>query len=243
MIKFLFIFLFSPFFVYANCIDIDYSIADKVMENSLYNLQGNNKKVKYNINKMNDNFYKSYYYGYSYLVGNNVLVDYEKAEILLIESAKYCFSPAHYSLGFLYLEKNEVEKAKKWFLSAKNLGDSLGAYQLALIYRDQNNSNKMLENLEFSVENDFLPSITELGVQYYDGKIIRKDNNKAFHYFQLAANMNDSLAQNNLAWMYEHGEGVEKNMVKAKYWYKLSLSNGFLLAKENLERLDVLNQN
>lgn len=50
--------------------------------------------------------------------------------------------------------------------------------------------------------------------------------------------MNDSLAQNNLGWMYEHGEGTDKNLERAKYWYKISSENGFELASENLMRFN-----
>jgi len=134
----------------------------------------------------------------------------------LKKSAKYCFSPAHYSLGYLYHIAGELEDSKKWFLSAQNLGDSLAAYQLGLIYKKENNTEKMLESLELSARNDFTPSITELGVQFYDGDLVKRDFIKAFKYFEKAAFKNDSLAQNNLGWMYEKGEGgMHKNKEKS----------------------------
>lgn len=208
------------------------------MENSLYSLQGNFKKIDENINNMENNFYKNYFLGYSYLIGKNEIENIEKAEYYLKEASKYCFSPAHYSLGYLNLKTNKVDEAKKWFFSARDLGDNLAAHQLALIYKKESNSKKMLENLNFSEGNGFVPSITELGVQYYDGVLVAKNLKKAFKYFEKAALKNDALAQNNLAWMYENGEGTIKDIEKAKYWYKISLNNGFSLAAKNLNRLN-----
>lgn len=92
------------------------------------------------------------------------------------------------------------------------MGDNLASHQLALIYKDEGNKSKMMEYLLYAEKNDFLPSITELGVQFYDGILISKDLDKAFFYFEKAAMKNDSLAQNNIGWMYEHGEGTSKNL-------------------------------
>ncbi|MCH4243162.1 tetratricopeptide repeat protein [Acinetobacter gerneri] len=96
----------------------------------------------------------------------------------------------------------------------------------------------MLENLSFSENNDFTPSITEFGVQYYDGVLLNRDFNKAFIYFERAALRNDPLAQNNLGWMYEHGEGTEKDINKAKYWYQLAAAQGHIKAINNLKLLN-----
>lgn len=77
-----------------------------------------------------------------------------------------------------------------------------------------------------------------MGVQYYDGKIINKDLIKAFKYFEKAALRNDPLAQNNVGWMYENGEGgVNVNKEKALYWYRKAYDNGFSGAYENYSRL------
>lgn len=45
----------------------------------------------------------------------------------------------------------------------------------------------MMENLLFADSNSFTPSITELGVIYYDGTLVKKDLQKAFDYFERAA--------------------------------------------------------
>ncbi|QIZ60935.1 sel1 repeat family protein [Acinetobacter indicus] len=231
-------FLFFGGSIFAGCIKIDNKIASEVFVLSLYNLQGNQKEVTRKISEMNANYYKNYYYGYSYLIGKNNLRNYELAENYLLKSAEYCFSPAYYSLGYLYYKNGNIEKAKEMYKKAKKMGDNLASHQLALIYKDEGNKSKMMEYLLYAEKNDFLPSITELGVQFYDGILISKDLDKAFFYFEKAAMKNDSLAQNNIGWMYEHGEGTSKNLEKALYWYKMAYENGFYLGEENLKRLE-----
>ncbi|MFW2172085.1 tetratricopeptide repeat protein [Acinetobacter guillouiae] len=229
--------------LYAKCIKVDDLNEKKIIIMSLYSLQGNQNKIDEDIQKMKDGYYVDYYYGYSYLIGKDRLKNYELAEFYLNKSANYCFSPAHYSLGYLYYLQGDLISAKKWFISAKELGDNLAAHLLGTIYKNEKETEKMMENLLFAESNGFTPSITELGVIYYDGTLVEKDLQKAFEYFKRSALKNDPLAQNNLGWMYEHGEGTERNIEKAEYWYRIASENGFELATKNLNKLNNTSEN
>ncbi|WP_315077169.1 tetratricopeptide repeat protein [Acinetobacter guillouiae] len=229
--------------LYAKCIKVDDLNEKKIIIISLYSLQGNQNKIDEDIQKMKGGYYVDYYYGYSYLIGKDRLKNYELAEFYLNKSANYCFSPAHYSLGYLYYLQGDLISAKKWFISAKELGDNLAAHLLGTIYKNEKETEKMMENLLFAESNGFTPSITELGVIYYDGTLVEKDLQKAFDYFERAAKKNDPLAQNNLGWMYEHGEGTEINIEKAEYWYRIAFENGFELAAKNLNKLNNTSEN
>lgn len=63
---------------------------------------------------------------------------------------------------------------------------------------------------------------------------IKVDHKKAFHYYKLAAEKGLTLAQRNLAALYELGQGVEINYEKAKYWYKKAAKMGDEFSKERL---------
>lgn len=241
MNKFIFLFLLLVSgFTYSKCIPLTDNNEEykRLFKMSYMNLRGDNKGIAENLNH-GEGYYDNYAKGYMYLVGKNTLKDYTLAEKYLLKSAQYCFSPAHYSLGYLYYLQGNTEKAMKWFLSARELGDNLAAHQLAIMYKKENKPEEMLENLLFADSHDFTPSITELGVQYYDGSLLKKDLNKAFIFFERAALRNDPLAQNNVGWMYEHGEGTQKDIDKAKYWYQIALDNGYELANQNLKRVNV----
>ncbi len=106
------------------------------------------------------------------------------------------------------------------------------------MYKKEGNIEKTIKYFSFSEENEFLPSIVELGVLYYDDSFLKRNLSKAYSYFRKAAIRNDALAQNNLGWMYEHGEGTTKDVSKALYWYSKASQNGFELGLENMNRLE-----
>lgn len=65
-------------------------------------------------------------------------------------------------------------------------------------------------------------------ISYFDiGTIYRRNGEykKAFEYFQKSANQGHREAQFTIAYMYEQGEGVEKDYQKAFEWYKKLINN------------------
>jgi TPR repeat protein len=60
------------------------------------------------------------------------------------------------------------------------------------------------------------------------GKIAYKQKHypEALAHFQKAAKLGNVNAQLNIAAMYERGRGVERDMDKAAYWYRLAAANG-----------------
>ena len=59
--------------------------------------------------------------------------------------------------------------------------------------------------------------------------------------YKTAAKEENSNAQKSLAYLYEQGEGTEKNIVNAIYWYKKAVENGYQEAEECLNNLLLLN--
>lgn len=108
--------------LYAKCIKVDDLNENKIIIMNLYSLQGNQNKIDEDIQKMKDGYYVDYYYGYSYLIGKDRLKNYELAEFYLNKSANYCFSPAHYSLGYLYYLQGDLISVKNGLFRRRNLG-------------------------------------------------------------------------------------------------------------------------
>src|ERR1043165_9060823 len=59
------------------------------------------------------------------------------------------------------------------------------------------------------------------------------NTNKAFYWYQKAAETGDVLAQYNLALLYKKGKGIENHLEKAFYWYQAA-GNGVVQAQYNL---------
>jgi len=72
---------------------------------------------------------------------------------------------------------------------------------------------------------------------YEKGEGTEKNLEKAFHWYQKAAENGHIKAQNNLALLYEKGEGTEKNLEEAFYWYQKAAENGDIKAQYNLAQL------
>src|SRR5262249_26239434 len=73
-----------------------------------------------------------------------------------------------------------------------------------------------------------------LGVQYENGRGVRKDLGKAAELYQKAADQGYPPAQYNLGLLYEHGEGVPKDLGKARELYQKAADQGYALAQCNL---------
>src|SRR3990170_3029559 len=75
--------------------------------------------------------------------------------------------------------------------------------------KDSNNNNNLLER----IAEDAKYSLANL-----HGKGIEKNLEKAFYWYQRAAENGNKFAMNGLAICYKNGEGTEKSLEKASYW-------------------------
>jgi len=73
-----------------------------------------------------------------------------------------------------------------------------------------------------------------LGMRYLLGRGVPKDDNKAFENFLIAANEDDALAQNQVAYMYAAGQGTTQNYEKAFEYYQKAANHGLASAQYNL---------
>ena len=73
-----------------------------------------------------------------------------------------------------------------------------------------------------------------LGVVYYEGTDIPKNDKQALHWFQQAADQGYSRAQYNLGIMYQNGDGTPINDKQAFYWFLKAARQGNALAQNKL---------
>ena len=57
-------------------------------------------------------------------------------------------------------------------------------------------------------------------------------------WFRLSSNQDYALGQFNLAWCYEYGHGVEKNIKRAVDLYRKAAADEVYIAQDKLQRLD-----
>ena len=72
---------------------------------------------------------------------------------------------------------------------------------------------------------------------YYMCRGVKKDYEKAVHWYTLAAEQGESWSQNDLGICYLKGQGVGQDYEKALEWLTKSAEQGYETAKFNLEAL------
>src|SRR5436190_535378 len=72
---------------------------------------------------------------------------------------------------------------------------------------------------------------------YNDDEGTEKNLEKAFHWFQKAAEKDHIKAQYKLALLYYNGEGTENNLEKAFYWFQKAAKKDHIKAQYNLALL------
>jgi TPR repeat protein len=86
-------------------------------------------------------------------------------------------------------------------LAKKNTEDAVAEHQLAL-------------------------SLFELGVCYMQGWGIAKNKKWGAYYYEIAADLGEPDAQNEIAHCYLNGKGVKKDKYKAAYFFQLASEQG-----------------
>jgi hypothetical protein len=73
-----------------------------------------------------------------------------------------------------------------------------------------------------------------LGVMYYLGQGVEKNDQDATKWFELAAGQGQALAEDILGETYDKGRGVPKDYSKAVNWYRLAAEQGDAIGQYNL---------
>ena len=146
-------------------------------------------------------------------------------------------------LGECYLHgdgvKQNFTKAKEIFTRLLEIGgtsqDRISAlwHLEALDYHDPVEALDFVMNKSSAAEGNAQGQY-DLGVHYYEGKIIPRDNKEAVKWFKLAAKQGHPNAQAMLGEMYLNGHGTRKSYKEALKWYHLASQIGEATSNHNL---------
>lgn len=113
--------------------------------------------------------------------------------------------------------------------------NAAGKHLLASMYYQgygvEKDINKALKLFEQAANENYRPSIANLGVMYAHGDGVKQDYKKAHSYYLKAAKLGDTQSAFNLGQFYRKGAGVEKNNEQAAHWYKIAAERGYLPAQ------------
>jgi hypothetical protein len=99
---------------------------------------------------------------------------------------------------------------------------------------EKGNYETALKVLRPLAENGDTRAQSTLGLLYYRGRAVQKDDAEALKWFRLAADRGDAIAEFNLGVMYAEGQGVPQDNDEAAKWYRLAADQGNPQAQYNL---------
>ncbi|CAG8766869.1 3174_t:CDS:1 [Dentiscutata erythropus] len=202
--------------------------------NDIFNWLSNQSKPKYSyilgllyysrIGDIGTKNAKGYYYYIRYFGTKSVKGDMYK---LFLNAANNGIIMANIFLGKCREEgrdvKKDVAKAKEFYITASNC--AAAEYALGNYYYKRLKYRKAFIWLKRSAENNNRKALYLLGIFYQKAFGTNFDNNKAFESFYRAAFMGLQNSQHELAKCYEYGEGTEKNLENAFFWYQAAMDN------------------
>ena len=113
---------------------------------------------------------------------------------------------------------------------ADNDNDVEAQFQLYSLYKDTSYEGYDVQAaggyLQRSANAGHVKAILYMGLEYWNGNLFPVDNEKAYHCFVRAKEMGDMTAKYCLAYCYEHGLGVDKDIHKAEELYIQAAEEG-----------------
>ncbi len=162
-----------------------------------------------------------YYLGVMYLNGLGLPYDATQGRIWLQRSANRGYDKAQFELGQLYIAGQQIEKnldqGIRWLLSAARQGHAGAQFSYGLLYQQ-----------------DKVPLSSNLMAVYQQTQSQEFNFQQAAKWYRTAADQNHGAAQNNLAWLYLIGKGVEQSDALAIKWYTDAANQGVIDAQYNL---------
>lgn len=161
-------------------------------------------------------------YGEYYYSNNNISLAF--GYFLLAAMKKN--AKAEYYMGRIYLEGEHMlpnkRKAFYWLKRSASQDYAEAYYALAEEYFLRNKPNYALvkKYARLAHQLHFYPATRLLGQLYLEGKGYKKNEEKAFSLFLLAARYNEPKALYYLGYCYKYGLGVSKDEIAMLYWYK-----------------------
>ncbi|EFC47957.1 TPR repeat protein [Naegleria gruberi] len=177
-----------------------------------------------------DNTEAQYSLGTIYMNGDGVEKDVKKGMALLEDSARLGNSDAQNTVGAIYLEGEDsieidLNKAKDFLIAAAEAEDTDALYNLGILAENEKRFEEAMQWYKKALDMGNTAAAYPLGRFYFQGLVAPKDEKKAIHYVEIAANNNSSIAQEYLGDIYHTKESEIYNPVKAIEWYTKAASN------------------
>jgi|GEM_PF-880688 len=178
-----------------------------------------------------------YHLALMYEYGRGSAQDYQRAKSLYLTSANNYYAPSAYKLGEFYeLGKggdSDLKEALDWYKQAASKNNSAAQFKLGMLYQ---NGTGIEQNIHMAVQwynsaalQSHAQALYQLGTIYEQGIVDKKGRYiiapnaiKAAQHYQKSSQLDYNLAHARLAYLYENGLGVARDLQRALTLYQQS---------------------
>ena len=168
--------------------------------------------------------------GLFYRNGTAVEQNHEKAFEWFMKSAQKGYGHSQNEVALYYDDNCESHEAGvinryeafKWYRRGAISGNKNAKYNLAYSYENSEDEKVDYEKAFVlyyelaTLEKPYALACNEIGRSFLGGHGVKKDAKQAVLWFKKGANLNEPWSIDNLAYCYENGEGVKKDLEKAE---------------------------
>jgi uncharacterized protein len=176
--------------------------------------------------------------GIAYQFGRDTSKDLDQAQQWYQQASQKGHAGAQFNLAYIFLQKQQDEKAVFWFSQAASSGYAPAQRGLSRMYLEgrgvSRDVSKAVALCSKAAHQGFSEAQFDLGVAYDLGRGVDKDLKKAVIWWRHAAEQGHANAQYNLGVSLEFGQGVRKDQSAAIKWYRLAAVQGHGDAQLNL---------
>lgn len=147
--------------------------------------------------------------------------------------------------GHVFADVSDEVEAQFYLQQAADSGHAEAQYLLAQALFAENNSAdrkrsqlQALQYLQASAQQGNAAALNLCGELHEQGKMLTRDLTQALEFYQQAANLLNPDAYVNLAHLYTHGLGAERNIQLARSWLEKGSVMGHEKSIERLEDID-----
>jgi TPR repeat protein len=179
--------------------------------------------------------------------GNKQFGEYNKNKAIAYynEGAAGGDNDAHFKLAQLYLttmqDANDLNMAIDLATKSADNGNTGAMIFLGKLYSETKNGirkepEKVLQYFNKAASMGDVEAIFGLGIMYLDGNVLdMKDEQKGLSYLIEASQQNHSKSMLLLAQLHDEGKRVQRNEIKARYWYNKAQQYGAGSGARNAE--------
>lgn len=189
-----------------------------------------------------------YVIGQSYLDGLNIEKDYKKAYYYLSKGVEKKDENCLESLGDMYYKglyvKKDIDKAFEYYNESMSQGNTKIYYKIGKLYEEENETDKAFITFIKGHNNGDLKSSQKLGIMYYNGEGVNKDEVKALEYMKIAIKDEDHHSLYIIGTIYlasDRKKGIEylkKAYEKGSHYAAEILASEYLINILNSEKVD-----